>query len=166
MTKPPDVLRLPPRRAAEYLADHNVKMHPLVQEQVHDYVASYWGPLARGTVFVAVPGHQGPPAVFVAQVAGHRTHVLVAREYGDVSWPAWLDLQRKHAVGDAVLTVRQGMQSVTDWIAASERELAQRWRMNVVADDTVDPETVLLLGHDPVTGGLSPERSTVLRGIA
>lgn len=46
------------------------------------------------------------PIVFSARIEDKPCHVVAAREYGDVAWPAWLAEQREEARRDLIRTMR------------------------------------------------------------
>jgi hypothetical protein len=69
--------------------------------------------LSRGSVFLADP-EVTEPFAFLADVgAGKRAHVVVAREYGDVAWPAWLANQRRRIPDEIIARIRVGY---SDWL--------------------------------------------------
>lgn len=85
------------------------------------WVAAVYG-LSRGAHFLDHPDVK-QPFVFVGEVGtGHRGHIVVAREYGDVTWPAYL-IRQGELVGDARVWVRQGLADVTDAIARSKERI-------------------------------------------
>lgn len=86
-----------------------------------DYVLSLHT-LSPGSVLTEHPDVTDPFG-FVAQVGGRRAHVVVAREYGDVVYPAWLTTERRTVRAQARAIVHKGLAGVLDWIESSQKAL-------------------------------------------
>lgn len=96
--------------------------------QIDGWVAGMLG-LARGSVFMPAPDVERP-FLFAAQVGSHKTHVVVGREYGDVSWPAYIAKNRRTAGEEARIRVRQGLSDVIAWLNAG-RELREAYEASL-----------------------------------
>lgn len=78
--------------------------------------------LPPGSVYVPRADVQ-TPFLFPATVAGRRTYVVVARERGDIEWPAWLAHVRETAPRAAAAFVRDQLADVAAWIEDSRERL-------------------------------------------
>lgn len=119
----PDLPPLPRVNSVE--ASHRIGrapelLDPAAMEPLPLYVVAAYT-LPRGSMFM--PADVDHPFAFTVTVAGLRTYLVVARERGEVEWPAWLIRQRAQARGAAAVAVRRGYKQVTDWIDQSERYL-------------------------------------------
>lgn len=79
--------------------------------------------LAPGSVFIAAPVPE--PFAFVAQVGARRTNVVVAREYGDLEWPAFIKAQHAAAQHDVRKIVAEGFREVNQWLRDAWRTAEQ-----------------------------------------
>lgn len=77
---------------------------------VDRWVAGHYA-FPPSAVFI-VADHLTTPVVFAANVAGRRAYVVAAREYGDLSWPAYLRKARKDAAADTVRLLREGFAGI------------------------------------------------------
>lgn len=76
--------------------------------------------LAPGSVFIAAPVPE--PFAFVAQVGARRTNVVVAREYGDLEWPAYLKAQRAAAGHDVRKIAAEKYRGINQWLRDAEKK--------------------------------------------
>ena len=97
---------------------------------IPDYAAAVYQ-LPRGSVFLAHP--VAVPFAYKTQIAGHSTYVVVAREVGDVTFPAWLWRQRMFARGEVIHQVREGYRGELAWLAASKATLMDMEAADAVA---------------------------------
>lgn len=89
--------------------------HATEANVIDGWVAGALG-LSRGAVFVQ-DKDVTEPFLFAGTVQGRPAHVVVAREYGDVSWPAFLAREKRTAAGDASRIVQEGLADVIVWLS-------------------------------------------------
>ena len=91
--------------------------------KVDSHVAAFYT-LSRGSVVLEHPDVSAP-FTFLAQVGGHRAHVVVCREYGDVEYPARLRALSAGVVAAGVLAVREGLADAREAVAESQARLSR-----------------------------------------
>lgn len=113
---------LPPSRAGDYQRYHwTGEKHPAPRE-----VEAFFSLSPRARIVID-PDHGPRPVCFLTGFhnQGHpgREHIVVAREWGDLTWPVWLERQHHEARAAGMRLNRALWKPVTDAIKASARRI-------------------------------------------